>query len=147
MENDLQNIPISHLHNSRRVALCTLFSWSFLSQNLEGSKSFASNVLEINENDYDHNLADLIISGVSGNIDTIDGFIGLVAKEFPLDQISKIDLISMRIALFELAIAKNCPYKVAINEAVELAKEFGGDNSGKFINGVLGTIVSLLKYE
>ena len=62
------------------------------------------------------------------------------APEWPIDQIAKVDKSILRLAVYELIIKKEVPPKVAINEAVELAKSFGGDNSSKFINGVLGTI-------
>ena len=62
------------------------------------------------------------------------------APEWPIDQIAKIDKAILRMSLYELLIKREVPPKVAINEAVELAKEFGGDNSSKFVNGVLGTI-------
>ena len=61
--------------------------------------------------------------------------------EWPIEQIARIDRIVLRIGVYELLLAKDVPPKVAINEAVELAKAFGGDNSSKFINGVLGTVL------
>jgi transcription antitermination factor NusB len=70
----------------------------------------------------------------------IDGIIGPAAPEWPVEQIAKIDKIILRIGVYELMIKRDVPPKVAINEAVELAKTFGGENSSKFINGVLGTI-------
>jgi N utilization substance protein B len=63
-----------------------------------------------------------------------------------LDKISKVDLVILRIAIFEILYGKHkVPEKVAIDEAVELAKEFGNETSSKFVNGVLGTVVSLKK--
>lgn len=70
----------------------------------------------------------------------IDAMIVPAAPEWPLDQIAKIDKAILRMSLYELMIKREVPPKVAINEAVELAKEFGGENSSKFVNGVLGTI-------
>jgi len=70
----------------------------------------------------------------------IDGIIGPAAPEWPVEQIAKIDKIILRIGVYELMVKREVPPKVAINEAVELAKTFGGENSSKFINGVLGTI-------
>lgn len=75
---------------------------------------------------------------VSNNLRTIDEIIAKNAPAFPLDKISKIDLAILRLAVFEL-LAKTAPAKVVIDEAVELAKEFGGDASFSFVNGVLGT--------
>ncbi len=92
-------------------------------------------------------MAVFISKGVTDNLDTIDKIIETSAPEWPLSQIAKVDLEILRIAIFELFIARNVPPKVAIDEAVELAKEFGGDNSSKFVNGVLGTVVKQMTPE
>ncbi len=130
-------------HQARRVALTTIFSWSFMSSSNEGSELMAREVLEIV--DYDKPLAQSIIEGVKANLDTIDSVIVKSAPEWPLDKVPKIDLVALRIAIYELMISKNAPSKVVIDEAIELAKEFGNDSSGKFVNGVLGSIVRELK--
>ena len=75
----------------------------------------------------------------------IDQLIKKVAKQWPIDKIAKIDLAILRLALFELQIEKKNPPKVTIDEAVELAKEFGGDECAPFINGVLGTVMKSQK--
>lgn len=126
-------------HNARRVSLATLFSWSVLSQELSGAVRTAAEVLELKN--YDEDLANLLIQGVTENKECLDQIIQETAPEWPLEQIAKVDLIILRIAIFELVIAQDVPPKVAIDEAVELAKEFGSDNSSKFVNGVLGTVV------
>ncbi len=74
--------------------------------------------------------------------DMIDKHIEYAAKEFPTDKINKIDLAILRLAIFELLIEKKAPPKVVIDEAIELAKEFGGETSPGFINGALGNIIS-----
>ncbi|MBI3386083.1 transcription antitermination factor NusB [Candidatus Gottesmanbacteria bacterium] len=74
----------------------------------------------------------------------IDAEIQKAAPEWPINKIAKIDLAILRVAVFELAIAKKEPPKVIIDEAIELAKEFGNENSPKFVNGVLGTILKTL---
>lgn len=71
----------------------------------------------------------------------IDGLIQRSAPEWPIDKIAKIDLSVLRIAVYELIYEKNAPYKVIIDEAIELSKAYGNDNSAKFINGVLGSIL------
>lgn len=81
-----------------------------------------------------------LVTGVGKNQEAIDGMIVPVAPEWPIEQIAKVDKIILRIGVYELMIKKDVPPKVAINEAVELAKAFGGENSSKFVNGVLGTI-------
>ncbi|MFW6143595.1 MAG: transcription antitermination factor NusB [Patescibacteria group bacterium] len=126
-------------HRARKVALATLFSWAFLSQRLSKQAKDAAKTLGIES--YDSDLAQLLIQGVSENRNYLDEIIEKTAPEWPLNQIAKVDLIILRIAIFELLIAKNAPPKVAIDEAVELAKEFGSESSSKFVNGVLGTVV------
>jgi N utilization substance protein B len=81
-----------------------------------------------------------LVQGVQKHQEEIDGIIGPAAPEWPVEQIAKIDKIILRIGVYELLIKREVPPKVVINEAVELAKAFGGENSSKFINGVLGTI-------
>lgn len=71
----------------------------------------------------------------------IDGVIAKVAPEFPIDKINKVDLAILRLAVYELTIAKKEPPKVIIDEAIELAKEYGGDTSASFVNGALGKII------
>ena len=132
-------------HEARRIALSVLFGWSFLSKNLPQLRELAKE--ELGEEKFDKKLADNIIKGVTKNVETIDQIIRAVAPEWPLEQIARIDLTCLRIAVFELYIAQEVPHKVAIDEAIELAKEFGSEQSGKFVNGVLGTIVKTLMPE
>jgi transcription antitermination protein NusB len=79
------------------------------------------------------------IQSIIADLSDIDNRIQQAAPEWPLNQINKVDLAILRLSIYELK-QKQVPYKVAIDEAVELAKEYGSDNSAKFINGVLGTI-------
>ena len=81
-----------------------------------------------------------VVDGVRANVADVDALIAPAAPEWPVEQIAKIDKIILRIGVYELMIKRDVPPKVAINEADELAKTFGGENSSKFINGVLGTI-------
>lgn len=83
-----------------------------------------------------------LIYGVRDNITAIDKIIVASAPDWPLDQLTTVDRNVLRIGIFELTLAHapDVPPKVAINEAIELAKTFGGPSSGKFVNGVLGTI-------
>lgn len=74
------------------------------------------------------------------NLKNIDSIINKSAPLWPIDQIAKVDLAILRLATYELIYDQSIPKKVVIDEAIELAKEFGGDKSGKFVNGVLGTI-------
>ena len=81
-----------------------------------------------------------IIFGVLPLANTLDQIIAQYAPEWPLDQIAAIDRNILRMALWEFAVYRDTPLKVAINEAVELAKQFGSDSAPRFINGVLGAL-------
>lgn len=88
----------------------------------------------------DTDFIEKLVKGVDLKKDELDAVLQPVAPEWPIDQISRMDRIVLRMGLYELTYLSDIPTKVVINEAVELAKSFGGDNSSKFINGVLGTI-------
>jgi N utilization substance protein B len=95
------------------------------------------------ESDLDENMSEFInqiVAGVWPIRNDLDEFIAEHAPEWPLDQVATIDRNILRIALWEFAVSENIPIKVAINEAVELAKMFGSDSSPRFINGVLGSL-------
>lgn len=134
-------------HQARITSLQALFEWSYNSTDVE--KIVARDTRdylridspEVGGVEVDSSLAMFISKGVTANLDVIDNIIETSATEWPISQIAKVDLEILRIAIFELYIAQNVPPKVAIDEAVELAKEFGGENSSKFVNGVLGTVV------
>jgi N utilization substance protein B len=85
-----------------------------------------------------------LVDGIAKHQRAIDREIELAAPAFPIGQLSPVDRNALRIAIYELRYATDVPVKVAINEAVELAKRFGGDSSGRFVNGVLGTVVDRL---
>lgn len=82
-----------------------------------------------------------ITSDIIANIERIDKIISSHASKFPIEKIAKIDLAILRLAIYELDVKPTEPVKVVINEAVELAKEFGGEKSYSFINGVLGKLI------
>jgi len=140
-------------HRSRITVLQALFEWSFNSTDItQLVKRDVADYLFLDSTvdskpAVDEDMAIFISKGVTDNLDAIDEIIETSAPEWPLSQIAKVDLEILRIAIFELYIAKNVPPKVAIDEAVELAKEFGGENSSKFVNGVLGTVVKKLLPE
>lgn len=83
-----------------------------------------------------------LVTGVSDRREELDALIARYAPEWPVDQIAIIDRNVLRLAIYEILMREDTPVKVAINEAVELAKEFGSDSSGRFVNGVLGSLVS-----
>ena len=88
-----------------------------------------------------------LVGGVLGLRDVIDPHIAAAAPAFPVTQLPAIDRNVLRLAIFELLHEPEVPPKAAINEAVELAKRFGGPNSGRFVNGVLGTIVERVRRD
>ena len=116
----------------------TLYEWDFRPEaHLDEIK--IRNIENYNE-DADHTFIDQTISEVVKKVKDIDKLIIEAAPEWPLEQISAIDKTILRIAIYEILYSEDVPPKVAINEAVELGKTFGGENSSKFINGVLGTV-------
>ncbi len=100
----------------------------------------ARNLEVYHDNIEDTDFVRTLVYGTVANYDKIDGLIAPAAPDWPIEQIAKIDRGILRLAIYELMINRDVPPKVAINEAVELAKAFGGDNSSRFVNGVLGTI-------
>lgn len=132
-------------HLGRIVALQTLYEQDF---RLEcEDKSFElSEVLKRNMERYadtidDKEFINELVNGVNAKQAEIDAILGPVAPDWPIEQIARMDRIVLRIGIYELMFSDGAPPKVVINEAVELAKAFGGDNSSKFINGVLGTVL------
>lgn len=87
------------------------------------------------------------IQKIVSNLDKIDKLIAKSAPDRPIDQINKVDLAILRLAAFEIIIDKGVPPKVAIDEAVELGKEYGSDSSSSFINGVLGKLIEIKKIK
>jgi len=130
-------------HLSRSIAMQSLYEWDFSGKKpnvLE--KIIEKNIKEFGPGLQDKDFIWQLIKGVVSNISNIDKIIEKAAPEWPIDQITIIDRNVLRIGLYELLYGnkEEVPPKVAINEAIELAKSFGGESSGKFINGVLGTV-------
>lgn len=128
-------------HLSRTIAMQTLYQWDFNGkQDKNLSDMLAQNKKELALTIDDNGFSESIVNGVTKNILQIDDYIKKYAPEWPIEQITIIDRNILRIGIYELEFSKETPPKVAINEAIELAKTFGGESSGRFINGVLGTI-------
>lgn len=134
----------SNRHLGRIVALQTLYEYEFRRQS-EDTALNLNEVLQRNIDRYQESIEDRdfvsqLVDGVLEHQDELDAKLQPMAPGWPLDQIARIDRNVLRIGLYELLYkAGSVPPKVVINEAVELAKAFGSDNSSKFINGVLGT--------
>ena len=130
-------------HLSRSIVMQSLYEWDFFGRK-EGA---LDKIVEKNIKEYGPGLENTdfvwqLIKGVNEHLPQIDKIIEKAAPEWPIKQITIVDRNVLRIGLFELLYSKKeeVPPKVAINEAIELAKTFGGESSGKFINGVLGTV-------
>jgi N utilization substance protein B len=134
--------PNDPRHAARMIAVQQLFIKQFEETEKKKTEEFAiEDFIEINQlKDYSEELRDKLVIGVRKSREEIDEVITEYAPQWPIDQIKKVDLQILRIAIFEGFIEKITPPKVAIDEAIELAKEFGGNASDKFVNGVLGAI-------
>jgi N utilization substance protein B len=130
-------------HLSRSVAMQSLYEWDFHGKE-EGEleKMTEKNIQEFGQGLESFDFIWTLVNGVKTNLETIDKIIEKTAPEWPIAQINILDRNVLRIGIFELLYENKdeVPPKVAINEAIELAKNFGGENSRKFINGVLGTV-------
>jgi len=121
----------------------SLYEWDFGGENLERLEEIVErNVKEFGPGLEDEKFVWDLVNGVTKHFAEINQIIEKCAPEWPLPQIAIVDRNVLRIGIYELLYAnrEEVPPKVAINEAIELAKNFGGENSGKFVNGVLGTI-------
>ena len=134
----------SNRHLGRMIVLQTLYEYEFRVQS-EDKWANASEILKRNLERYsssidDSSFIEQLVDGVIERQSELDGQLTPLAPEWPIEQISRIDRAVLRLGLYELLYStEKVPHKVVINEAVELAKSFGSDNSGKFVNGVLGT--------
>ncbi|HET9173797.1 MAG TPA: transcription antitermination factor NusB [Candidatus Saccharimonadales bacterium] len=135
----------SNRHLGRIIALQTLYEQEFR-HDAGDAQLDITEILERNIGRYKEMVDDVefikhLVEGVSAHEAALDATLQPVAPEWPIDQIARMDRIVLRIGLYELENEADVPPKVVINEAVELAKAFGGENSSKFVNGVLGTVL------
>lgn len=135
----------SNRHLGRIIALQTLYEQELrLDANdvdFDVNAVLKRNMVRYKEAIDDIEFISRIVNGVSARAEQLDATLQPVAPEWPIDQIARMDRLVLRIGLYELENELDTPPKVVINEAVELAKAFGGDNSSKFVNGVLGTVL------
>lgn len=134
----------SNRHLGRIIALQTLYEWEFRvhcqDQGVDVDEILSRNLERYSDTVEDKDFVTRIVHGVCDMATELDGIIQPIAPEWPIDQIARIDRTVLRMAIYELLRCGDIvPPKVVINEAVELAKAFGADNSSKFVNGVLGT--------
>ncbi len=134
---------MSSRHLARSIVLQSLYEWDF-----SGCKDgvikgvIDKNIKEFGEGVGENKFIKDLATGVTEKISELDNIISAAAPEWPLPKITVVDRNVLRIGLYELLYAKKeeVPPKVAINESIELAKRFGGSSSGRFVNGVLGTV-------
>ncbi|MDE1943966.1 MAG: transcription antitermination factor NusB, partial [Patescibacteria group bacterium] len=134
---------MANRHLARSIVLQTLFEWDTMgAPGADASAILERNSEEFGGGDADKPFMDTLLSGVIAKKEDLDLIITKAAPEWPLDRIAPVDRNILRLGLFELLFADRAqvPAKVAINEAIELAKTFGGDSSGRFVNGVLGAV-------
>ncbi len=136
-------------HLARTIVLQSLYEWDFYEHQTDLAEVIDRNLKEFGPGIDEPDFVWRIAKGVIEHLEEIDGIIKRVAPEWPLNQIAIVDRNVLRIGLYELLYAdKNeVPPKVAINEAIEIAKNYGGQNSPKFINGVLGTVFRELEQK
>jgi len=134
---------MANRHLSRSIAMQTLFEWDFnIDKKLDIDYLVSKNLKEFAPGLENQSFVKDLVDGVLKNRSKIDKVIEKTAPEWPIKQIALVDRNVLRLGLYELLFGKRkeVPPKVAINEAIELAKTFGGETSGKFVNGVLGTV-------
>lgn len=134
---------MANRHLSRSIVLQSLFEWDLNTLEKKAVQEVLErNVAEFAPNKTDMPFMDKLLDGVMAKQPELDLIIEKAAPEWPIDRISPVDRNILRLGLYELLFAERSevPAKVAINEAIELAKQFGGDNSSRFVNGVLGAV-------
>ncbi|PIS38610.1 MAG: transcription antitermination factor NusB [Candidatus Nealsonbacteria bacterium CG08_land_8_20_14_0_20_43_11] len=130
-------------HLSRSIAMQSLYEWDFFGQKTGTLETIIErNIAEFGPGLENKDFIRQLIKGVVDHLSQIDKIISASAPEWPLAQIPVVDRNVLRLGLYELLFAnkEEVPPKVAINEAIELGKNFGGGSTGRFINGVLGTV-------
>lgn len=128
-------------HLLRTIAMQCLYEWDFSGKKKKDINSIIEhNIKEFAPGVSDFGFVQRLVKGILENMDKIDRLIEEYAPEWPLEQITTVDRNILRVGIYELKFDQEIPPKVAINEAIELGKAFGGPSSGKFINGVLGSI-------
>ncbi|HLD27587.1 MAG TPA: transcription antitermination factor NusB [Patescibacteria group bacterium] len=131
---------MSNRHLARTLVLQSLFQWDFNDKSENVQKILEYNKEEFAPDFDDQEFSRDLLAGVVKKVQELDRLITKYAPEWPLEQITTVDRNVLRIGIFELKYDPAIPPKVAINEAIEVAKKYGGESSGKFVNGVLGSV-------
>lgn len=133
---------MSNRHLGRTIVLQSLFEWDFFNGERDMDDVLARNLMQFapKVDDADEVFTRGLAHHIIEHIEALNERIKKYAPDWPVEQITNVDRNVLRIGIYELCYDKTIPPKVAINEAIELAKNFGGEASGKFVNGVLGSI-------
>ncbi len=135
----------SNRHLGRIIALQSLYEQDFRiecqDKNFDIQEVLNRNIRRYKDMVDDRDFIEDIVNGVNEKQQVLDDLLQPIAPEWPIVSIARMDRIVLRMGAYELVFRQDVPPKVVINEAVELAKAFGGENSSKFINGVLGTLL------
>ncbi len=131
---------MSNRHLARAIVLQSLYEWDFYGDGRNLMAILVRNLEEFAPELDEKTFAEMIAKGVLEHQVVLDNTIRTFAPDWPLDKITTVDRNVLRVGCFELMFNFDIPSKVAINEAIELAKTFGGESSGKFVNGVLGAV-------
>jgi N utilization substance protein B len=130
---------------ARDTAVCMVYAWQLGGSAAPGDQCFS----EVELDSADRGFADMLYSGVTENIAALDQLIGENSKDWRLERIAKTDLAALRTATYELLNkdSTHTPPKVAINEAIDIAKKYGDENSGRYVNGVLGGVYRCIQEQ
>lgn len=133
---------MSNRHLARAIAMQVLYQWDFKGKPTAALPAIIEQTVEEFGVGLDENIEYIstTVNGVIDNLQQIDKTIKQYAPKWPIEQMAIVDRNILRIGIYELHINKDIPNKVAINEAIEIAKSYGGQSSGKFVNGILGAI-------
>lgn len=139
---------MANRHLLRTIVMQTLYEWDFYGKDDSRVEDFLQkNIEEFAKGAEKEEFLQTTMHGIIEHAKEIDKILEDATPDWPLDQITLVDRNILRIGVYELKWASDIPSKVAINEAIELAKTFGGRSSGRFVNGVLGTIYRDLETE
>ena len=132
---------MSNRHLARTLAMQTLYQWDFLGKPADKVDEMIRYVRDEFAPEFDdHDYVEATVRGIVEHVADIDERLNHFATDWPVHTMTFVDRNVLRIGVYELVFVEDIPSKVAINEAIEIAKAFGGETSGKFVNGVLGAI-------
>jgi len=134
-------VPGGPRHRARELALKVLFQLEHSPED-DPSEALAYHASDVRTTPAILTFADELVRGVTGNRSELDDIIQAASTNWRVDQMGRVDRIVLRMAVYEIAIARKTPLRAAINESIELAKTFGGEESGRFVNGILGKVAA-----